>query len=305
MALPRPQPVQDWLSQCWNIAFGRRWKEPQDDWLAGPFGEPGGIHERVIEQIARNENLVIDRNQRDAGLVEDFSAFPHVAGRIHPAIADFYSRTPLFQFEVWSRWTPGFGFFGRLVGRTFSRRIGQLNLPEDALDTAYGISSEVILLRESSGIIRHRIWLRRLKKTNAVIYCGVYTHAQLPSGETCLKVIFPLPMGNATVVMRLAAGPDGGLDLRSHGRTYGDPGFYLLVEDCRGFRWKHYIRSFHERIRVFVDAEGVLRADHEMSVWGVRAFCLHYKITRTHPPPVDPVAALHPQSPDTAPSRNP
>lgn len=283
MSLPHPQILQDWLTQAWNIALGTPLTLPGDGWLLGPFGRPGGIHERVLDDIAGREGLTIDRSNSDVGLLDDFSAFPAIAGKIDSRIEAFYATTPAYAFEVWSRWSPGFGVGARAVSRLFSRRIGQLNLPEDALDTAYGISSEVVLLRQPDGEIRHRLWLRRLLKTGDVIYCGLYTHTRLPSGEPCLKVVFPLPHGNATVIMSPRADPDGSLELSSRGRQSGDPGFYFLLEDRHGGLWKHYLRQFHERIHVFVDRHGCLRADHTMSLWGRIAFALHYKIGPARP----------------------
>ena len=36
----------------------------------------------------------------------------------------------------------------------------------------------------------------------------------------------------------------------------------------------------HERFRVYVDGEGVLRTDHELRMWSATAVRLHYKLTR-------------------------
>jgi hypothetical protein len=280
MALPRPQALQDWLTQVWNIIFGRRVLLPADHWLVGPIGDAGGIHERVIAQIAERENLTVEKNPRSQGLLESFEVLPAVGGKVHPEIEAFYSRTTDYELDVWTKWSAFWGIFGGLVGRVFCKRIGQLNLPGDSMETAHGISSEIILLRGSDGAVRYRIWLRRLKKTGAVIYSGIYSHCTLPSGEKCLKVIFPLPYGSATVVMRATVDPAGNLELASRGSRYGAPGFYLLVEDRKRQLWKHLIARFHERIYVcWTESEG-LRADHTMSLWGFQTYNLHYKIRK-------------------------
>lgn len=36
----------------------------------------------------------------------------------------------------------------------------------------------------------------------------------------------------------------------------------------------------HETFRVYVDEEGVLRTDHALALWGMRALRLHYKLVR-------------------------
>ncbi len=99
MALPHPQAPQDWLTQAWNIALGRRMDASLDRWLMGPIGDTDGIHEKVIAEIACREGLSIDRANRSAGLMGDFSGFPHVVDRVDPRIAEFYTATSAFDFE--------------------------------------------------------------------------------------------------------------------------------------------------------------------------------------------------------------
>lgn len=280
MALPYLQPWQDWVTQAWNILLGRRVAAPSDDWLVGPFGEPGVHGEGIVAGLAAREGLTIDRERTPRGLVDSFAAFPGLAGAIRPEIVAFYTATSEYDFDVWSKWEPGWGFFGRLVRRLFSQRIGQLDLPGDPLATAAGVTSEVIVLRDAAGVGRHRVWLRKLRGTGGVIYAGVYAHGRLPDGEPCLKVVFPLPHGSATVVMRASTGPGGSLVLESDGRNGGDAGFYFLVEDRRGTVWKHHLRSFAERITVYGDTDGQLRADHVMRLWGRTVYTLHYKLRR-------------------------
>ncbi|HRJ70874.1 MAG TPA: hypothetical protein PLS03_01545 [Terrimicrobiaceae bacterium] len=280
MAFPRPQAPQDWLTQAWHIAAGRRLDPVADAWLLGPIGEIGGIADRFVDKLAEREGLSIQRSEPGSGLLEGFDAFPGVREAVHPAIDQFYRHTSDYDFDVWSEWQPAFGGLGSLVARIFTRRIQQLNLPRRPLDTAWGVSSEIIVLRDSQGARKYTIWFRRLKKTGEVIYSGVYADCVLPGGERCLKVVFPLPQGNATVVMRLRADDAGNLELLSHGRRCGEAGFYFVVQDSSGKLWMNYLGSFQERIFVQVDPEGVLRADHAMTVWNLRAYDLHYKLSR-------------------------
>ncbi len=276
MALPKFQNPFDWTTQLWNISLGKKVDIVKDEWLVGPIGEIGGIADRFIIKLADEKNLVIKRNEPGSGLVESFD---ELENSINPKIKTFYKKTINYDFDVWTQWKPIFGSFGYLVYKLFSQRIQQLNLPQRPLDTALGIKSEIITLEDINGKIVYRVWFRRLKKTNEVVYSGIYTHCQIPSGETCLKVIFPLPQGNATVIMRMNCDSKGNLELVSKGKKYGDPGFYFLVEDRKKILWKHYLPSFHERIFVYEDGEGILRADHSMSLWNFRTYDLHYKIS--------------------------
>ena len=43
--------------------------------------------------------------------------------------------------------------------------------------------------------------------------------------------------------------------------------------------WK--IRTLHERFRVYVDADGVLRCDHGVKFLGIPVLKLHYKLQRS------------------------
>ena len=275
LALPKLQNPLDWTTQLWNIALGKRIEPEKDAWLLGPIGEVGGIADRFIERLAEEEGLTVTRNDPSSGLIDGFDG---LASSVNPKIEHFYRHTVDYDLDAWTQWKPVFGTLGYLVYKLFSQRIRQLNLPQNSLATSLGIRSEIIRLVNQEGKPIYRVWFRRLKKTDEVVYSGIYTHCRIPSGEHCLKVIFPLPMGSATVVMSLNTDEKGNLTLASKGKRYGDPGFYFIVKDRKGTLWKHYIPSFHERIFVYEDDEGTLRADHSMSLWRCRAYHLHYKM---------------------------
>ncbi|WP_116108907.1 hypothetical protein [Lewinella sp. IMCC34191] len=169
-----------------------------------------------------------------------------------------------------------------LLNRIFSRRLQQLNLPLNPLDTAMGLRSRVIKLRDPvSRTVRYTIWYRIIKRSGDVIYSGVYTACAHPRYDhPLLKVIFPLPNGSASVVMDRVIEADGSLLLRSDGRYFGANGFYFTVTDRRGRWWARFVRAMHEWIRVYEDDEGVLRADHHLRFFGFRLLELHYKMVR-------------------------
>lgn len=279
MALPKAQKPQDWITQLWNIILGSKVDLERDHWLLGPIGDIGGIADRFIERIANDEKLSIHRNLPDSGLCDGFEEFPKVKA-LNARIDDFYQKTCNYDLEVWTQWKPVFGSFGYLVYKLFSQRIEQLNLPQRSLDTAYGLKSEIISLINDRGETVYRVWFRRLKKTGEVVYSGIYSHCILPSGDRCLKIIFPLPQGSATVILSARTDEQGNLELQSKGKRFGDPGFYFLVEDRKGTLWQHYLPSFHERIFVYEDEENIIRADHSMSLWRCKAYDLHYKLFR-------------------------
>ena len=280
-----PQPIQDYISQRWVRLCGREIDADQCQWLVGPCGDVDLIADRFIMRLAHDENLRIERLASGAGLYETIDEMNMSAAdlaRLRPEIAGFYERTADYDLEVWSQWCMGFRPFGGMLQRIYSRRLQQLNVPLRPLDTSRGITSEILKLRDPvTGGVRYTVWYRVLKATRHVIYSGVYTTCTLTNGQRCVKVIFPLPRGSATVIMSISVGPNGELHLESSGRRFGEPGFYFYLTDSRGGHWAKYIRSFRERISVFVDDEGTLRADHVLRLWQFRALELHYKMTPT------------------------
>jgi hypothetical protein len=155
-------------------------------------------------------------------------------------------------------------------------------LPLNSLDSSKGIKSEIIKLSKE-GKTKWTIWYRKLKSSNDVIYAGIYTTAFVPKyNKSLLKVIFPLPNGNASVVMTKKVLLDGSLLLSSDGKTFGDNGFYFTLTDHKGNHWAKFVKSMHEWIKVYVDEENVLRADHNLKFYGIPFLNLHYKMTKKH-----------------------
>lgn len=278
------QRFQDWLSQRWVMWRGRQINPDEYPWLMGPFGNVDVIGDHYIEQLAAKENLTVERPEQNAGLLSSFEEV-EAAGAlntpIRPEVVSFYTDTTSHHMEVWSQWSTMFRPFGWLLHRLYSRRLQQLNMPLQPLDTSRGMRSEIIrLVDPATSAIKYTIWLRILKSTGQVIYSGVYGTSTTPSGDACVKVIFPLPRGNATVLLRAQTDESGNLSLISSGERFGCPGFYFLLVDSKGRHWAQYVRSFRERIDVYGDDEGTLRADHTLTLWKRRVLALHYRIDR-------------------------
>jgi len=184
--------------------------------------------------------------------------------------------------DVWSKtyFPTNIGLW--LLVKTISRQVNQLNFPLSPLDTAHGMQSEIISLRRPDGSVRYTGWFRTLAQEQHVLYTGFYMTEHAPNvGAPCVKVVFPMPRGNATVVLRPELGPDGSLILDSSGRKFGDAGFYRIRarDDARVRVWQ--IRTLKERFHVYVDAHGVLRCDHAVRFLGLPVLTLHYKIFRS------------------------
>ena len=155
-----------------------------------------------------------------------------------------------------------------------------MGLPISALDSSRGISSEIISLKQKSDNSTQYVgWLRKVIKTGNVIYAGAYTSCTPPNLESeCVKVVFPLPNGNATVILWPENMPDGSLKLHSSGEGFGDGGFYLLVYSSIEKAHVKYVKSIKETIHVFIDENDELRTDHIFKFWGITFLQLHYRI---------------------------
>ena len=263
--------------------FGRTHRRGDIAWLLGPLGGDV-IGDAPYEEVAAAEGLRVERAARHGGLVPDFGALRGDGfdpAKIHPSVRDFYEHTSEFAMDVWSKTYFPTNLALILLVTTISRQVNQLNFPLSPLDTARGMSSEIISMRRADGSVRYTGWFRTLTSNQArVLYTGFYMTQVAPLAGACVKVVFPMPHGNATVVLRPQLADGGKLVLDSSGRRFGDPGFYRVqARDADRVRvWQ--IKTLKERFEVYVDDHGVLRCDHSVRFLGLPVLRLHYKIFR-------------------------
>lgn len=275
--------IQDTITQLWVKITGRKIEIENYPWLGGIVGDVDIIDDKYFTQLAQHENLVIERNHPNSGLLEDLSAIDfseYELNSINPIVKDFYLNTSNYDFEVWSEWVGIFKPFGKLLTSLFSKRLQQLNIPTRTLDVARGLHSEIVKLKKQEKT-HWTIWYRKMRSTNDVIYSGVYTTCYIPHfNKNLLKVVFPLPNGNASVIMTKEILEDGSLLLSSDGKSFGQNGFYFYLTDRKGNHWAKFVKVLHEWIKVYVDEYGQLRTDHSFRIYGINFLNLHYKITR-------------------------
>jgi hypothetical protein len=276
--------LSDWVTQRWVQITGRRVALADASWLAGPAGTTRGIGTDFFSRLAEKDGLAV-RRAGERGLLRDFDALQapdFAAGAIDERVVDFYRRTSSYELDSWAEWCGLFRPFGAALAALFSRRLQQLNVPLSGLDTSRGVTSDVVqLLDASTGEVRQTAWVRQLRGSGNVLYAGSYSIAEVPGRRgACVKVVFPLPNGNAVVLMRPIANGDGSLSLVSAGARFGDPGFYFTVRvpQTTGEVWTRYVRALQETIRVYGDPEGGVRADHVLTLWGATFLKLHYRL---------------------------
>jgi hypothetical protein len=266
------------------VVFGKRTGFQEHPWLAGPLGSDY-IGERPYEEVAEAEGLELERNASQGGLIPDFDAlrcpgFDPTA--IHPAIRDFYEQTARHRIDVWPHTYFPANLALWLLVTTISRKVNQLNFPTSALDMAMGMSSEIALLKRADGSVKYIGWLRKFSDGQRVLYTGFYMVGVTPiQGTPVVKAVFPMPDGNATVVLRPKVGDDGAFLLDSDGDEFGDVGFYR-VQQHKGAAMRIWrVASLRESFRVYVDDEGVVHCDHQVRFLGFNVLRLHYRIART------------------------
>lgn len=277
------QKFQDWFTQQWVILWGKKINPKEFTWLIGPCGNINGIGENFINQLAKNENLIIERESKSKGLIasiDQLNLSETELSNLSPNVIDFYESTADFDLAFTVKWNPFFKAFGILVNKLFSRRINQLHIPTTNIKNAESITSEIITLSDpKSNNVKYTIWLRTIKSSGQVIYSGVYTTCKLPSGKNGIKAVFPLPNGNATVIMSPSVGTSGELILDSSGKRFGNAGFYFLLKDSKGNYWSRYLRSFRDKL-IIRSENGHISAEQTLTLWHQRVLTFNYKIKR-------------------------
>ena len=281
---PLKQNFQDWITQQWVILFGKKIIPNENQWLLGPFGETNGIGLKFISQLAKKEQLIIDKKQVNKGLlhsINQLSLSEKELNKLSKNVIDFYENTSNYDFDLKVKWNPIFKVFGVLLKLLFSNRIEQLNIPMSNNKESTTLKSEIIhLVNQKTKEVKRTIWLRTFKKSKQVVYSGIYEICTIPNGQNCIKAIFPLPNGSATVILNPIVGEKGELILNSSGIKIGDSGFYFLLRDSKGDLWTKFIRSFKDKLVVSSEDEKIT-AVQTLTLWNLRVLQFKYNITKT------------------------
>lgn len=268
-----------WTINAWIALTGKVVKFKDHPWLEGPTSDSDVVGDEYYNRYAAANGLTVDKTTT-GGLLEDFkevlSPDDPLLAKLNPRVAHFYEHTVQYKLEVWSQWYSPMSFFAKILIRSLSSKMDQLNIPLQPLETSRGMSNEVLHLKDKDGKLKYACWLRKKILSGRVVYAGFYTKCFI-DGKPFVKVVFPLPKGSATVILKVNVEPDGSAMLISRGKGIGDAGYYRLRQHMAGSVKVKYF-PLKESIHVFEDEDGTLRTDHKFSIFKMRLLHLHYKI---------------------------
>ena len=270
-----------WVINTWMLITGRVLVYTDYPWLEGPMADNDVVGDEYYGRYAAEAGLVVD-HLHDGGLVANFTDLvPDLdpnKGKLNPRVKHFYEHTVRYKLEVWSQWYSPIKYFSRILIRSVSSKMDQLNIPLEPLETSRGMTNEVLHLNDKvTGSLKYACWLRKSILSGRVVYAGFYSGCKI-NDHPFVKVVFPLPNGNVTVVLQVVAQADGSVKLLSQGKRIGETGYYRVMKRNSDTVRVRFI-PLKECIHVFEDEYGVLRTDHEFSFWTIKFLHLHYKIS--------------------------
>ncbi len=265
------------MIQLWLRITGRKISLSEHPWLDGPQGGDDYIGEGFCEQFAKANKYQMHQGE-GSGLLRDFSGLSKTPQpQLNPRIAHFYEHTSEYTLDVWSQWYYPMKPLAWLLIKLVSPEINQLNLPLNSLDTSHGMTNTVVPLTKAGELEPELVcWIRKTLLKNQVVYTGFYAHRTV-QGERLVRVVFPLPKGNVTVLLQPEYLQDGSFRLITTGKKFGGSGYYRLHASAPN-EVRVRLIPIHEIIHVFESVEGELRTDHEFRFFGWKLLKLHYRM---------------------------
>jgi hypothetical protein len=159
--------LPDAITQLWVRATGRRFEPADFPWLDGPIGDTHRIGEDFFERSAARDGCTV---RAGCGLLTDASILqaadsPH---RLSDAVADFYQNTGAYRIDAWSERDGLLKPFGVLLASIFSRRLEQLNVPLDNLESSRGMTSRIVEVVHPRDGVMTVAWIRTLAASEPV-----------------------------------------------------------------------------------------------------------------------------------------
>ena len=198
---------------------------------------------------------------------------------VHPLVKEFYEHTTRFALDIvpeWRLWVrPGYLLYLTLLARP----LGQASVPMNQRAAHRGVHSRIDTVTGAPGVPGIvRGWIRSYADTDEPIYVGIYTTYR-HEGRGYVSVGFPLPQASFTATLEPRARP-GGLVLDSRGATSQSGHYLTYIDPVASDLTVLAVHGFAERLDVYVDDAGELRAEHAFAVFGIPFLVLRYRMHR-------------------------
>ena len=199
---------------------------------------------------------------------------------VHPLVREFYEHTTRFALDIvpeWRLWVrPGYLLYLTVLARP----LGQASVPMNQRAAHRGVHSRIDTVTGAPGVPGIvRCWIRSYADTDEPIYVGIYTTYR-HEGRGYVSVGFPLPQASFTATLEPRARPGGGLVLDSRGATSQSGHYLTYIDPVASDLTVLAVHGFAERLDVYVDDAGELRAEHAFAVFGFPFLILHYRMHR-------------------------
>jgi hypothetical protein len=270
-------------------------RDPQVSLLASqvpaenvPFVVPRGSRTRYVgtgylADLATTLGGKYTADVADIGIVESLDELagpgfdPRATG---PLVREFYEHTTRFTLDIipeWRLWVrPGYLLYLTLLAQP----LGQASVPMNQRAALRGIRSRIDTVTgapDAPAVIRG--WIRSYADTGDPIYVGIYTTYR-HEGRGYVSVGFPLPQASFTATLEPRARPGGGLILDSRGGTAQSGHYLTYIDPATAELTVLAVHGFAERLDVYTNDGGELRAEHAFAVFGIPFLVLHYRIRR-------------------------
>jgi hypothetical protein len=213
------------------------------------------------------------------GSIDELAGPDFDPAAVDPRVRHFYEHTTRYALDIVPRWRawvrPGYLLYRTLVAAP----LGQANVPMSQREAQRGVHGRIDTnTLPGQAEVAVRGWIRSFADTDAPIYIGISTTYR-HEGAGYVSVGFPVPQGSFTATLAPRLRPDGGLTLSSEAAG-SQAGHYLsALDDATGRLTTLALPGFSERLDVFVDAEGDLRAEHAFALFGLPFLVLEYRLT--------------------------
>ena len=250
-----------------------------EHWIGSIFGGSEAIGANFFERRATDEGLLFQKNRPDTGLISDFNALKNpdfTPEEVDPTIVDFYQNTSNYDLTLRTKWHIPFNGLAKFMGRFYAEPMQQLNIPHPRAKNNNLTSEIQQILDPQTEQVQNTAWVRTDNDSQKVIYAGDYSMTQLDYGLNVVRVVFPIPNGNATVILRPENQPDGSFKLISEGEAFGDPGFYHVTSED-GIAYANYLPRLKQAIHLNKPHdEPDLATNHDFTLGKKRLLHLEY-----------------------------